>query len=108
MRKKASSSAKTEIFSPSQALILAALQKCGRRANRGFFSPISAIRDKCKDCAGGNLKSVRECDLVQCPLWVHRLGTGRQSDAMQMPLTVEQRRNWKHWQGGQYERSSLS
>ena len=100
MRKKASSPVKSEKFSPSQALILAALQKCGRRANRGFFSPISAIRDKCKDCAGGNLKSVRECDLVQCPLWVHRLGTDRQSDAMQMPLTVEQRARLEALAGG--------
>jgi len=98
-RRKASNSVNVEKFSASQALILAAFHKCGRRASRSVFSPLSAIRDKCKDCAGGNLKSVRECDLVTCPLWVHRLGTSG-SDALQMPLTVEQRTQLEALAGG--------
>ena len=34
-----------------------------------------AIRLKCLDCCCGNAAEVRRCHIVDCPLWVYRLGT---------------------------------
>ena len=38
------------------------------------LTPIKAIRKKCLDCACGSHKEVRECKVVQCPLYPYRFG----------------------------------
>jgi len=40
-----------------------------------ILSPIKAIRANCIDCCGGQLKEVRECPAVDCPLYPFRMGT---------------------------------
>ena len=35
----------------------------------------SAIRTFCVDCQGGEVKGVRECEAMNCPLWPFRMGT---------------------------------
>lgn len=35
----------------------------------------SAIRGFCVDCQGGEIKGVRECEAMNCPLWPFRMGT---------------------------------
>lgn len=38
------------------------------------LTPIKAIREKCIDCCCGEKKEVRECNMVECPLWPYRMG----------------------------------
>jgi hypothetical protein len=38
------------------------------------FTPIKAIRRKCLDCSGGSYKEVKECPVVDCPLYEYRIG----------------------------------
>jgi hypothetical protein len=33
-----------------------------------------AIKAKCLDCAGGQPKEVTLCQVLDCPLWIYRLG----------------------------------
>lgn len=33
-----------------------------------------AIRQKCIECSGGVKAEVRRCGVVDCPLWVYRMG----------------------------------
>lgn len=40
-------------------------------------SPSAAIRRKCIDCCGGSVSEVRQCEAIDCPLWLYRLGTPR-------------------------------
>jgi hypothetical protein len=35
----------------------------------------SAIRTFCVDCQGGEVKGVKECEAMNCPLWPFRMGT---------------------------------
>jgi hypothetical protein len=35
-----------------------------------------AIRTKCLDCMCGHMAQVRRCNLLHCPLWPYRMGTG--------------------------------
>jgi hypothetical protein len=35
----------------------------------------SSIRAFCVDCQGGEIKGVRECEAMNCPLWPFRMGT---------------------------------
>ena len=37
-------------------------------------TPIKAIRAKCLDCSCGQFVEIRECPVVECPLWEYRLG----------------------------------
>jgi hypothetical protein len=39
------------------------------------LTPLKAIRAKCIDCSGGQLKEVRECIITDCPLYPFRMGT---------------------------------
>ena len=36
------------------------------------FTTGKAIRAKCLDCCGGQIKEVRECEIVHCSLWPFR------------------------------------
>jgi len=38
------------------------------------LTPIKAIREKCKECNAGSLKEIRLCHLVDCPLFLYRMG----------------------------------
>ncbi len=38
------------------------------------LTPMTAVRAKCMDCAGGSCAEVRECVLVDCPLFPYRMG----------------------------------
>lgn len=38
------------------------------------MSPLKAIREKCIDCCCGQLKEVRLCPVVNCPLHGFRFG----------------------------------
>lgn len=40
-----------------------------KRLTRG-----QAIRAKCYDCSGFQWSEVKNCPVVNCPLWVYRLG----------------------------------
>jgi len=44
-----------------------------------LLTPIKAIRANCIECSGGSLKEVRECNIINCPLWAYRMG--RRPDA---------------------------
>jgi hypothetical protein len=37
-------------------------------------TPLQAIRAKCLDCSGGQVKEVRLCPIKSCPLYVFRMG----------------------------------
>ena len=39
-----------------------------------ILTPLSAIRAKCIDCSTGSMKEVRECVMLDCPLYHYRLG----------------------------------
>ena len=39
-----------------------------------ILTPLSAIRAKCIDCSTGSMKEVRECVMLDCPLYPYRLG----------------------------------
>ena len=32
------------------------------------------IRAKCLDCSAGSKTEVRLCRILECPLWIHRMG----------------------------------
>lgn len=38
------------------------------------LSPVKAIKAKCLDCSGEVKKEVRECIILDCPLYSFRLG----------------------------------
>jgi len=44
------------------------------QAGHGPRSPISAIREKCRDCCGGQLGEIKRCEAVKCALWPFRSG----------------------------------
>ena len=37
-------------------------------------TPIKAIRAKCKECSGDNLREIRFCENLGCPLFEYRFG----------------------------------
>lgn len=39
-----------------------------------ILTPLRAIRTKCIDCSAGSMKEVRECVMLDCPLYPYRLG----------------------------------
>ncbi len=39
-----------------------------------ILTPLRAIRAKCIDCSAGSIKEVRECVMLDCPLYPSRLG----------------------------------
>lgn len=39
-----------------------------------ILTPLRAIRAKCIDCSAGSMKEVRECVMLDCPLYPYRLG----------------------------------
>lgn len=38
------------------------------------LTPIKAIRAKCLDCSNGYYSEVRECPVLNCPLYPYRMG----------------------------------
>jgi hypothetical protein len=38
------------------------------------LTPLKAVRAKCLECCGGQFKEVRECNIMNCPLWIYRTG----------------------------------
>lgn len=38
-----------------------------------ILTPLRAIRAKCIDCSAGSMKEVRECVMLDCPLYSYRL-----------------------------------
>ena len=38
------------------------------------MTPIRAIRKKCIDCCCGRKQEVKECPIIDCPLWAFRMG----------------------------------
>lgn len=38
-----------------------------------------AIKKNCLDCAGGSALEVTLCEILDCPLWEHRLGCSTKS-----------------------------
>ena len=39
-----------------------------------ILTPLRAIRAKCIDCSAGSAKGVRECVMLDCPLYAFRMG----------------------------------
>lgn len=52
-------------------------------------SPISAIREKCRECMGNSSRAIEECTSVSCALWPFRFGVNVWTDERQ--LSDEQR-----------------
>jgi hypothetical protein len=38
------------------------------------LTPIKAIRAKCRECGGNHTKTIRECQITDCPLFPYRMG----------------------------------
>ena len=38
-----------------------------------FATPIKAIRKKCLDCTCGQIVEIRECPVIECPLYTYRM-----------------------------------
>jgi hypothetical protein len=38
------------------------------------LSPLKSIRKKCLDCSGDSRKEVKECPILDCPLYPYRFG----------------------------------
>lgn len=38
------------------------------------LTPLKAIRKKCLDCSAGQPSEVRNCEIVDCPLFIYRMG----------------------------------
>jgi hypothetical protein len=45
-----------------------------REAGHEPMSPLKAIRAKCYDCSYYQLKEIRLCEAIHCPLWPFRAG----------------------------------
>ena len=39
-----------------------------------YDTPVKAIRKKCLDCSYCSPKEVRECTVINCPIYVYRFG----------------------------------
>jgi hypothetical protein len=39
-----------------------------------ILTPLKAVRAKCLDCCCGQRKEVRQCQILDCPLWHYRMG----------------------------------
>ena len=44
------------------------------------LTPIKAIRAKCIDCSGRDLREIRECAITKCPIWPYRMGKRPKED----------------------------
>ncbi|WP_292279985.1 hypothetical protein [Megasphaera sp.] len=53
-----------------------------KKASTSSFA--KSIRAKCLDCSGGSPCEVRDCPLVNCPLWEVRFGMSAKSAAYQL------------------------
>jgi hypothetical protein len=60
-------------------MITAKTQKKYIDSIRTSLTPLKAVRAKCIDCSGSELKEVRNCSLVECPLYHLRMGKGSRS-----------------------------
>jgi hypothetical protein len=49
-----------------------------------YDTPIKAIRKKCLDCTCGQVLEIRECPVIECPLYPYRMGR-RPDKATQIP-----------------------
>ena len=38
------------------------------------LTPIKSIREKCKQCCICNYKEIKECNIIDCPIWPYRMG----------------------------------
>ena len=45
-----------------------------KNEDQKILTPLRAIRAKCIDCSAGSMKEVRECVMLDCPLYPYRLG----------------------------------
>lgn len=49
--------------------------RAGHRSKMAPFGPLKSIRLRCLDCVGGvSFRAVRDCEIVDCPLHIHRFG----------------------------------
>ena len=39
-----------------------------------YQTPVKSNREKCLDCCTGQIKEVRQCTAVDCPLYPYRMG----------------------------------
>ena len=45
-----------------------------KNEDQKILTPLRAIRAKCIDCSAGSAKEVRECMMLDCPLYAFRMG----------------------------------
>ena len=50
------------------------LEKQDAEMEKLYDTPLKSIRKKCLDCSCGSRKEVRECPIIQCPLYPYRFG----------------------------------
>lgn len=51
-------------------------------------TPLKAIKAFCKECFGGQVREVKRCTAIKCPLYEYRLG---KNPRLSKELTDEQR-----------------
>lgn len=54
------------------------------------LSPVKAIKIKCLDCSGGVKKEVRECIIMDCPLYLFRLGKNPNRKGLRLKTSPSQ------------------
>ena len=57
-----------------------------------IVSPLKAIRAKCIDCSGGQLKEVKECIITDCPLYPFRMGTNPNREGVGGKRTLKRKK----------------
>lgn len=63
----------------------------GKRTMK-ILTPLRAMRAKCLDCSGGELKQVRECPIQTCALWPYRMGKRPETTKTQSMKRTNSRR----------------
>ncbi len=69
------------------------------------LTPIKAIRAKCIDCCAGQLKEVRLCAAISCPLFSYRMG---RRPINTKPTSKRETYNFKKGKSSVSERESFS
>jgi len=49
---------------------------------KNYSTPIKAIRKKCLDCCCDQVKEVRLCTAINCPLYPYRMGRRPDQDTL--------------------------
>lgn len=73
----------------------------------GVPGPLKAIRLKCRDCQGGAVKQIAECNIPSCELWPYRMGRNPHESDLHVPQfnPFGDLMSWRKWQGYRFDQS---